>query len=137
MAIKYDTQLIQTMALFERLTGAETRDCFQYPDRLVFVVNPGQMGKALGKHKMHPRKLEQMFKKKVQIVEYADTLKGFIRNLIQPLTVDDIEEGKEEVVLKVKDTKTKGYLIGIRAQNLKRLQETVQQYYPINKIKVV
>ncbi len=136
MAIKYDTQLIQTRALFERLSGAETKDCFQYPDRLVIVVSPGHMGKALGKHKNNPRQLEQMLKKKVQIVEYADTLIGFIRNLLQPLTVDDISENNGEVLIKVKDTKTKGYIIGIRAQNLKRLEETVKQYYPINKIQV-
>ena len=137
MAIKYDTQLIQLRALFEQVSGAETKDCFQYPDRLVIVVNAGQMGKALGKHKDNPRRLEQTLKKKVQIVEYADTLVRFIQNLIQPLRVDEITENNGEVVIKVKDTKTKGYIIGIRAQNLKRLQETVQQYYPISKIKVV
>ncbi len=137
MAIKYDTQLIQTRALFERLSGAETKDCFQYPDRLVIVVQPGQMGKALGKHKSNPRRLEQMLKKKVQIVEYADTLIGFVRSLIQPLHVDDVTDNNGEVVIKVQDTKTKGYIIGIRAQNLKRLEETVKQYYSITKIKVV
>ncbi len=68
MAIKYDTQLIQMRALFEKVSGAETKDCFQFPDRLLIVVNAGQMGKALGKHKNNPRQLEQMLKKKVQIV---------------------------------------------------------------------
>lgn len=136
MTIKYDTQLIQTRVLFERITGAEAKDCFQHSDRLLVVVQEGQMGKALGKNKANIRRLEQLLKRKIKIVEYNPEIMAFVQNLLAPLRADKIEEADGVVTLHVNDSQTKGYIIGARAQNLRRLEETVRQYFPIKEIKV-
>ena len=47
--MKFDMQIIGYVTYFENLTKASVKDCFLEGDSLVFVVDQGQLRKALGK----------------------------------------------------------------------------------------
>ena len=44
--ITFDTDIIKCMNLFENMTGAKLKDCFFDREKLVFLVEAGEMGKA-------------------------------------------------------------------------------------------
>ncbi|USN45600.1 MAG: NusA-like transcription termination signal-binding factor [Candidatus Woesearchaeota archaeon] len=137
MTTKYDTEMIQIMALFERVTKSKLKDCFYYRERLTFVTEPGELKKALGKNNVNVEKLEKLTAKKVKIAEFSTDKLTFIRNVLYPLRVVSMEEEEEVVVIKGPDAKTKGLMIGAKAKNLRRLEEVVQKYFPLKEIKVM
>ena len=50
-SIKLTTDQMRMMSLFQNVTGATARDCVEdeKQDRVIFVVNNGKMGLAIGK----------------------------------------------------------------------------------------
>jgi len=135
--ITFDTELLKLMALFENITHSQLKDCFFDREKLVFLVDEGEMGKALGKNKMNIVKLEKMLKRKVKIVEFNPNRLQFITNYLAPLRVTDIREEDGIVTVTGADTKTKGLIIGIKAQNLRNLEKIVGKYFTVQEIKVV
>jgi len=135
--ITFDTELLKLMGLFENITHATLKDCFFDREKLVFLVEPGEMGKALGKNKMNIVKLEKMLKRKVKIVEFNPNRLQFITNYLAPLRVTDIKEEDDIVTVTGADTKTKGLIIGIKAQNLRNLEKIIGKYFTVQEIKVV
>lgn len=135
--ISFDTDMIKFMNLFENITRAKLKDCFYDRDKLVFLIEAGEMGKALGKNKTNILRLEKMLKKKIKIVEFSSERAQFITNYLAPLRVTDIKEEEDVVIVTGADTKTKGLMIGIKAQNLRNLEKIVGKYFKIEEIKVV
>jgi transcription termination/antitermination protein NusA len=138
--IVYDINLMKYMSLFEKITRARLKDCFSdsVTNQLVFVVSPGELGKAVGKKAVNVKKLENLFKKNIKIIEYADDLMIFITKAIYPLKLADIKEEDGVVTMEGPDTKTKGLLIGRNAANLRNLETVVKRYYPqLKEIKVI
>ena len=63
--IKYDMSLMKFISVFETLTRTNAKDCYENKNGyLVFVVGPGQAGKAIGKNAANVKRLESMLKKK-------------------------------------------------------------------------
>jgi len=135
--ITFDTELLKLMALFDNITHAQLKDCFFDREKLVFLVDEGEMGKALGKNKMNIVKLEKMLKRKVKIVEFNPNRLQFITNYLAPLRVTDVREEDDIVTVTGADTKTKGLIIGIKAQNLRNLEKIAGKYFTVQEIKVV
>jgi len=136
--ITYTTDLLQTMALFEKITPARLRDCFFSREKLIFVVKEGEIGRALGRNKTNVERLEHILNKKIKIVEFNDDMVQFIINLMAPLRVKDIREEDGLVTVMGPDTKTKGLMIGSRAQNLREYENIVRKYFDgLKEIRVV
>ena len=138
MALKLDAELIRYISLFEKITRSKVRDCFYFKDKLVFMVENGEMPKALGKNKGNIFKIENLVKKKIKIMEYNSEMLKFIVNLFAPLKVQNINEEEGVVTITGPDTKTKGLMIGAQAQNLRAYESVAKQYFPqLEEIKVV
>jgi len=137
MKIVLDMQAMQTIALFEQLTGAHIKDCVPSEEQTIFIVHEGEMGKAIGKGGQNVRNLEYKLKKRVKVVEFHTDILQFVKNLVSPL---ELREAKLEGVilfLSAKDLKTRGLLIGRGASNLRLFEAIVQRYFPIKEIKVI
>ena len=136
--IVYDAETIKIMSLFETLTHADLKDFFDDPiqERLVFIVQPGQLWKALGKSSSNVQLLEHKFKRKIKIVEFSSDLCTFVKNIAQPLRISDVTEQDNIVTIRNKDMKTKGLLIGKNARNLRNMETNVQRFFDVQEIKV-
>jgi transcription termination/antitermination protein NusA len=137
--IKYDISLMKYMSLFEQITHAQVKDCFvdAHLNLLTFVVQPGQIGKAVGKKGSNVRLIENKLKRKIRVIEFHPEKINFIKNMIMPLRVDDAREEDGVVLLESKDVKTKSLLIGRSAQNLRNLEANVRRFFEVDEIKVV
>ena len=135
--ITFDTDILKLMGLFENMTHAKLKDCFLDREKLVFLVDPGEMGMALGKNKTNIIKLEKLLKRRIKIVEFNPNRLQFITNYLAPLRITNIEEEGDIITVTGADTKTKGLIIGIKAQNLRNLEKIASKYFTIQEIKVI
>ena len=136
-----DNDTLQIIAAFEKVTRVRVKDFYVHNDRLIFIIEPGGLIRALGKDGANVKLLSSKLNKRLKVAEYNPDVKLFIRNLIHPLKVakmelDTPEEGM--ITLSDDDVKTKGLIIGAKAQNLRFYERVVQKYFPdVKEIKVV
>jgi transcription termination/antitermination protein NusA len=133
----YDLEMIKLINLFENVTHARVKDAFYFKDILTFIVFEGDMFKALGKNLSNLHKMENMLQKRVKIVEFSSDIIKFITNLLYPYKVAEIRKDDKIVTITDPDTKTKGLIIGAKAQNLRAYEGIVKKYFEIEEIKVV
>jgi N utilization substance protein A len=135
--IKFDIDIMKFISLFDKVTKVHAKDCFKQESRIVFIVNEGMAGKAVGKAGMNIKKLEKILNKKVKIVEYNPDLIRFVNNVIHPLKAKEISEEKGIVTIIPVDSQTRGYLIGREAVNLRAFESIIKRYFDIDEVKVV
>ncbi|MBN1386217.1 NusA-like transcription termination signal-binding factor [Candidatus Woesearchaeota archaeon] len=136
--IKYDMNLMKYMELFETLTRAKLKDCFiDKLERVVFVVMPNNIGKAIGKKGINIKKIEDLLKKKIRIVEFDPEMNKFISNLVFPLKITGFRFEGGILTINGADTNTKGLLIGRNAQNLRNTESIVKRFFELEEIKVI
>lgn len=133
--IKYDINLMKFISLFETLTRAKVKDCIE-GNPLIFVVKQGEIGKAIGKKGSNIRKVENILKKKIRIIEFNDDVIVFVNNVIAPIRAEEITKEDNTIIIKDSDPKTKGKLIGRDSQNRKLSREIVSRYFEIDDIVV-
>lgn len=136
---KLTGETLKIMTLFESVTRSRIKDCFVDKNEIMnFVVQPGEIGKAIGKNAVNVKKLESMLNRKIKIVEFNSELIGFVRNIIYPLRTRNVTEKDGIVTIESEDSKTRGLLIGRNAQNLRNFEVIAKKYYPqLNEIKVI
>jgi N utilization substance protein A len=135
--IKYSADLMKYMSFFEALTTVKLKDCFTTNSQLVFVVQEGQAGKAIGKNGYNAKKIEKALKKKIKIMEFDTDVTKFVSNLIYPLKAKEVREENGLVTIIGGDVKTKALLIGRNSQNLQSTEEILRRYFHIKGIRVI
>src|SRR5437667_5994395 len=90
--IKLTPDELRLISLFQTISSASARDCIvdDKMERVIFIVNKGQMGLAIGKGGATIKQLQNVVAKKVELVEYSDDPAEFIRNMLNADMVNDI-----------------------------------------------
>ena len=138
--IKLTGEEMRYIALFENVTGATARDCVidEKVDRIMFVVNPGDIGLAIGKKGSRIKLLNKMVSKDVEVVEYAETPEVFIRNSLSPakvreLRIIDRPDGRRVAVANI-EPRDKGVAIGKNGRNADRTRLFAKRYFQIEDV---
>lgn len=140
-----NTESLMQISLFEKITKAKVKDCFEDSfKQLTFCVMPGQIFKAIGKKAEMIKRLDKLFKRKLRVVEYDEKVDKFISNLCHPNKIVKVEyseqklwdETKRIAVITPENIKSRGYLIGKDAANLRNMESIVKRYFQIDEIKV-
>ena len=134
--IKYDSDLIRLITLFESMTGAKVKDCIPN-EKLVFVVEENEMCKAIGRNGSNIRRIENKLKKRIKLVEFNNDVLQFMKNFIYPIEVEDVKQEGRRITIYEKDTGTKAMLIGRERQNINHISDIVKRYFDVEEIKVV
>jgi transcription termination/antitermination protein NusA len=120
--IAFDTETIGYIRLFEERTGARVKDCLEAEDKLVYLVQPGEIHKAVGPGGVLVERLKGMMKKEIQVVEWADDPEVLVRNIFywySPVRVDLVAKGKGRHATVTVDPAWKARAIGKAGKNLK------------------
>lgn len=134
--IKFDSEMMKLITLFESSTGANVKDCIAN-ERLVFIMEENEMGKAIGKNGANIKRMESLLKKRIKLVEFNKNVLVFVKNLIHPIESLDIRQENGIVEIHGKDTSAKAMLIGRERQNINHLNDIAKRYFDIREIKVV
>ncbi|MCD4760147.1 NusA-like transcription termination signal-binding factor [archaeon] len=136
--MKLNLETIQFINFFEKVTRIRAKDCFFEEDKLIFIVNPGQASKAVGKQGVNAKKFTEKTNKKIKIIEFNPNPEIFIKSLISPIKAETIEREQNTIKITPKSTKDKGLLIGRNAKNLENLKKLVKKYFQeIEDIKII
>jgi transcription termination/antitermination protein NusA len=138
--IKLTSDELRLMSLFQSITSVTARDCVvnDKMDRVIFIVNKGQMGLAIGKGGMTIRQLQNVVAKKVELFEYSEDASDFVRNILNPQMVNDVKitqrtDGSKQVVVLV-DAKRKGVVVGKEGRNAEKARLLAKRYFQISNV---
>ncbi len=134
--IKYNSDIIKLITLFESMTGAKVKDCIS-DDKLIFIIEENEMGKAIGKNGANIKRIEKVLKRKIKLAEFSNDVAQFIRNMTYPAEITEIKQEDGALIIQGKDVNSRAMLIGRERQNLNNLAEIVRRYFDIKEIKVV
>ncbi|MFL6368999.1 MAG: NusA-like transcription termination signal-binding factor [Nitrososphaeraceae archaeon] len=141
--IKLTSDELRLISLFQSITGATARDCVldDKMERVIFIVNKGQMGLAIGKGGATIRQLQNVVGKKVELVEYSDDPSEFIRNIlnsdmINEVKINDRIDGTRQAIVIV-DAKKKGVVVGREGRNAEKARLLVKRYFQISNVLIM
>jgi transcription termination/antitermination protein NusA len=138
--IKLTSGELRLMSLFQSITSVTARDCVfdEKMDRVIFIVNKGQMGLAIGKGGMTIRQLQNVVARKVELVEYSDDAAEFVRNILSAELVNEVKvtqrtDGSKQVIVLV-DPKRKGVVVGKEGRNAEKARLLAKRYFQISNV---
>lgn len=134
--VKFDSESMELIALFESLTGANVKDCIAN-EKIIFIIGENEMGKAIGRNGVNIKRMENKLKRKIKLVEYSSDVLQFVRNFIYPIEALDIRNEDGIITIHGKDTSSKAMLIGREHQNVNHLTSIVKRYFDVKEIRVV
>jgi len=141
--IKLTSDELRLMSLFQSISSATARDCIvdEKMDRVIFVVNKGQMGLAIGKGGATIKQLQNVVAKKVELVEFSDDAAEFIRNMLNSDMVSEVKinermDGTKQAIVVV-DAKKKGAVVGREGRNAEKARLLAKRYFQITSVLIV
>lgn len=135
--IRYDSVLMKLMPFFESVTKARLKDCFVDNNGvLVFVVEPAQLGIAIGRGGSNVKRLEAVLKKKVKLVEFSEDVSRFVESLIHPSKAESIGFAGGIVAI-TPEPGSRGYIIGRAGSNLRNYEAILKRYFDVKEVKVI
>lgn len=117
------------------MTGARVKDCI-VKDGITFILHENEMGKAIGKHGANIKRINNVLKKDVKLIEFSSDKIQFIQNLINPIQAKEIKEEDGVITIYGNDTKSRGLLIGRDRHNINSVTNIAKRYFDIQEIKV-
>ncbi len=139
-SIKITTDQMRLMSLFQNVTGATARDCVEdeKQDRVIFVVNAGKMGLAIGKGGSHIKTLQNIIKRNIELVEYSDEPTVFLKNMLNSKLVSEVKinkraDGTLQAIVLV-DPRKKGIVVGREGRNAEKARLLAKRYFEISSV---
>lgn len=138
--IKLTSDQLRLMSLFQNVTGATARDCVEdeKQNRVIFVVNSGKMGLAIGKGGSHIKSLQNMVKKSVELVEFDEDPAKFLKNMLNSKLVSEVKinerpDGSKQAIVIV-DPRKKGIVVGREGRNAEKARLLAKRYFGITSV---
>jgi len=138
--IKLSTDQMRLISFFQNVTKATARDCLddEKQDRIIFVVNEGMMGLAIGKGGSNIKSLQNILKQNVELVEYFDDPAKFLKNILNPKFVNEVKldtkpDGSSQAIIIV-DHGKKGLVVGRAGCNAEKARLFAKKYFNISSV---
>jgi len=139
-SIKLSTDQMRLISLFQNVTKATARDCLddEKQDKIIFVVNEGKMGLAIGKGGSNIKSLQNILKRNVELIEHFDDPIKFLKNILNPKFVKEVKldtnaDGSSRAIVIV-DHGKKGLVVGREGRNAEKARLFAKRYFNISNV---
>jgi N utilization substance protein A len=130
----------QYLVRFEDETGATVRDCVvdEEYDRVLFLIEPGEMGLAIGPDGRNVDEMESLVGSRVELVEDADDAEHFVANALAPAVVTNvtISENDDTVAYVEVPSDEKGAAIGAEGRNIDAARLLAKRHFEIDDVQL-
>ena len=137
LSIKLTMDEMRKISLFQKITKVTPRDCLddEKQDRLIFVVNEGKMGLAIGKNGSNIKSLQNLLKRNIELVEYYDDPIKFLKNMLNAKLINEIKittraDGSSQAIVLV-NPNNKGLVVGRAGRNAEKARLLAKRYFDI------
>lgn len=133
-----DMKFIRYANLFYNVTRIRTNHCFEYNHTIVFVVPKYLVMKSIGENNRNLEKLSGIIGKKIKIVAIPNginDIKNFVSVIIKPVRFNSIEILGDEAIINA-GSQSKASLIGRDRARLNEMQNILEQYFGVKKLRV-
>nr|KXH74776.1 MAG: hypothetical protein AM325_12475 [Candidatus Thorarchaeota archaeon SMTZ1-45] len=128
------------IARFEQITGAAAIDVIRDDEgeRIIVVVRPKQLGKAIGRGGVNVKAASEAFGRPVDVVEMAETAEAFVMSALAPARVESVKiieqrDGTRVASVTV-NTEDRGIAIGREGRNVARARILVRRHFDLNNV---
>lgn len=138
--IVLSNETVQYINLASKYSGASIRDCVVEDDRVIFIVDKGHLGIAIGSKAKNLEKLRMLFKKIVKFVEFDEDKTRFIQNLCKPYNITKVtfDENNGESVARIEvNPRDKSKLIGKGGRNINMIRKMAQRHHQIKDVQII
>jgi len=133
-------ETVQYINLASKYSGASIRDCVVEDDRVIFIVDKGHLGIAIGSKAKNLEKLRMLFKKIVKFVEFDEDKTRFIQNLCKPYNITKVtfDENNGEGIARIEvNPRDKSKLIGKGGRNINMIRKMAQRHHQIKDVQII
>lgn len=88
-----NTRDLQLIRAFESITHARTVDCFEAEESINFLVESGELGKAIGKGGETIANARRRLGKRIAVFEDSDNPEEFIKKACHPVKATPVIDG--------------------------------------------
>ena len=141
-SIKLSTDQMRLISLFQNVTKTTARDCLddEKQNKIIFVVNEGKMGLAIGKGGSNIKSLQNILKRNVELVEHFDDPIKFLKNILNPKFVNEVkldtkQDGSSQATVIV-DQGKKGLVVGREGRNAEKARLFAKRYFNISTVQI-
>ncbi len=141
--VKLSMEDMALIAQFERITGASAVDVVRDDegDRIILVVRPDQLAKAIGRGGGNVRAAADAFGMAVDIVQFAETVEEFIKNALAPARVENVRiiehrDGNRVAVVTVRH-EDRGIAIGRDGRNVARARILAKRHFDLDNVTII
>jgi NusA-like KH domain protein len=125
--------MIQSISLFQNLTGSSVVDAISDGDEIYFVVAQGQYGSTVGKGGIKVKNAERVFKKYIKVFEYSENMEEFLRNVLPG--IQELSKQEKLVTVKIRQA-DKAKAIGKGGKNIRIITKFLQRLFDVEELKV-
>ena len=141
--IKLSSDQLKLMSMFQEISGAMAKDCVvdEKMNRVIFIVNKGEMGLAIGKNGQSIKNIKKSVGQDVDLVEYSDDPAELIANslnhkLVKNIKLTEKTDGLKTAIVSVDDSK-KGEIVGRNGKNAERARLLAKRYFQITTLQII
>jgi transcription termination/antitermination protein NusA len=134
--------MIRTICFKERryieelriLTRATALDCIidERFDRIIYLIQEGDMGLAIGKKGTNIRKMQRVLGKRIEMVEYSPDQEVFTRNVFKPAQVVGMEKTEDNKLTVFITPKDLGIAIGKGGCTIEKARILISRYFDLD-----
>ena len=139
-SIKLTMDQMRKISLFQKITKVTPRDCLddEKQDRLIFVVNEGKMGLAIGKNGSNIKSLQNLLKRNIELVEYYNDPIKFLKNMLNAKLINEVKintrpDGSPQAIVLV-NPNNKGLVVGRAGRNAEKARLLAKRYFDITSV---
>ena len=137
--IKLDADTLRIFAMFEGHTRASLKDVIDEEERIIFVVDEGQVGRAIGKGAVNLKRLRENLGKEVVLIGFAADRETFVKNVFHKFKVESIEweDRNGDIIAHVKvPQEDKGKAIGKGGRNIQLARTLLKRHHQVADVSV-
>ncbi len=133
MAIKFETQIIRTIAIFEKVTKVHAKDCLVNDKCAYFIVDSSKVGLAIGKNGSTVKDMRKILGKQIKIFGYSDNPENMINNMIPNTKSVEMNNGSIVISIPKED---RLMVIGKNGSNIKIIKEILKRHFSIKNVRL-
>lgn len=132
------SESLQLMGEFEQRTaGAKAVDVVEDERSVVFIVQEGDIGKAIGKGGSTLMRLREAFKpRNVEVIEDAADWRTMVEKTLRGAVIRNMSQEDNKIVISV-DSQTRGIAIGKGGSNIKKLKAALKRKFGVEDAKIL